>query len=228
MTFDDGLDDTRGPMRRQERGTAWPISSASGCRPTSSRLTVRTSSWPKPGSRTLVVFEEAAGTSCRLHPLERPKFGDLLTYARPGDTVHISEMFRLVRGTGHIVDILDVLHRDQVACASRRRVLRHGPHRPPPADRRAAVHREVHGADPRRRRRTPARPPTGADLRRTAGCRGQGQQGRTPPRPCRRDDHRRAHRLPGGPVHRRLGPRAQRQPRRRAHRRRRSSARARR
>ncbi|TKA06385.1 recombinase family protein [Actinacidiphila oryziradicis] len=62
-----------------------------------------------------VVFEEEAGTSSRLHPLERPKFGDLLTYARPGDTVHISEMFRLVRGTGHILDVLDVLHRDQVA-----------------------------------------------------------------------------------------------------------------
>lgn len=62
-----------------------------------------------------VVFEEIAGTSSRLHPLERPKFGDLLTYARPGDTVHISEMFRLVRGTGHILDVLDVLHREQVA-----------------------------------------------------------------------------------------------------------------
>ncbi|SFY41678.1 recombinase family protein [Streptomyces atratus] len=51
----------------------------------------------------------------RLHPLERPKFGELLTYARPGDTVHISEMFRLVRGTGHILDVLDVLHRDRLA-----------------------------------------------------------------------------------------------------------------
>ncbi|MFF7594557.1 hypothetical protein ACFZDJ_12105 [Streptomyces sp. NPDC007896] len=39
----------------------------------------------------------------------------MLTYARPGDTVHISEMFRLVRGTGHILDVLDVLHGDQVA-----------------------------------------------------------------------------------------------------------------
>lgn len=62
-----------------------------------------------------VVFEEESGTSSRLHPLERPKFGDLLTYARPGDTVHISEMFRLVRGTGHILDVLDVLHRDRLA-----------------------------------------------------------------------------------------------------------------
>ncbi|MEL5953488.1 recombinase family protein [Streptomyces sp. CLV115] len=59
-----------------------------------------------------VVFEEHAGTSSRLHPLERPKFGELLAYARPGDTVHISEMFRLVRSTGHV---LDVLHRDRLA-----------------------------------------------------------------------------------------------------------------
>ncbi|MGW7257361.1 hypothetical protein [Streptomyces sp. NPDC054834] len=29
--------------------------------------------------------------------------------------MHISEMFRLVRGTGHILDVIDVLHRDQVA-----------------------------------------------------------------------------------------------------------------
>jgi DNA invertase Pin-like site-specific DNA recombinase len=62
-----------------------------------------------------VVFEEQAGTSSRLNPSERPKFSELLTYARLGDTVHISEMFRLVRGTGHILDVLDVLHRDQVA-----------------------------------------------------------------------------------------------------------------
>ncbi|MEU5030717.1 recombinase family protein [Streptomyces milbemycinicus] len=62
-----------------------------------------------------VVFEEPPGTSSRLHPLQRPKFGELLVYARPGDTVHISEMFRLVRGTGHILDVLDVLHRDRLA-----------------------------------------------------------------------------------------------------------------
>ncbi|MGW8767460.1 recombinase family protein [Streptomyces sp. NPDC055815] len=62
-----------------------------------------------------MVFEEDPGTSSRRHPLQRPKFGELLTYARPGDTVHISGMFRLVRGTGHILDVLDVLHRDQVA-----------------------------------------------------------------------------------------------------------------
>ncbi|MDT0347750.1 recombinase family protein [Streptomyces litchfieldiae] len=62
-----------------------------------------------------VVFEEEAGTSSRLHPLQRPKFRALLDYARPGDTVHISEMFRLVRGTQHILDVLDVLHRDRLA-----------------------------------------------------------------------------------------------------------------
>ncbi|MFI9423440.1 recombinase family protein [Streptomyces achromogenes] len=62
-----------------------------------------------------VVFEEDPGTSSRLHPLQRPKFRALLDYARPGDTVHISEMFRLVRGTGHILDVLDVLHRDRLA-----------------------------------------------------------------------------------------------------------------
>ncbi|KND30927.1 recombinase family protein [Streptomyces acidiscabies] len=62
-----------------------------------------------------VTFEEDPGTSSRLHPLQRPKFGELLTYARPGDTVHISEMFRLVRGTQHILDVLDVLHRDRLA-----------------------------------------------------------------------------------------------------------------
>ncbi|MFE0732973.1 recombinase family protein [Streptomyces antibioticus] len=62
-----------------------------------------------------VVFEEDPGTSSRLHPLQRPKFSELLTYARPGDTVHISEMFRLVRGNQHILDVLDVLHRDRLA-----------------------------------------------------------------------------------------------------------------
>ncbi|MGW3563792.1 recombinase family protein [Streptomyces sp. NPDC000941] len=62
-----------------------------------------------------VTFEEESGTSSRLHPLERPKFGELLTYARPGDTVHISEMFRLVRGTQHILDVLDVLHAGRLA-----------------------------------------------------------------------------------------------------------------
>ena len=102
-------------MRPPQRGAAWPTWSTSGCRPTSSRPTSRTSSFTEAGIEDPVVFEEEAGTSSRLHPLERPKFGELLTYARPGDTVHISEMFRLVRGTGHILDVLDVLHRDRLA-----------------------------------------------------------------------------------------------------------------
>ncbi|MEU9241740.1 recombinase family protein [Streptomyces sp. NPDC048385] len=49
-----------------------------------------------------VTFEEDPGTSSRLHPLQRPQFGELLTYARPG-------------GTQHILDVLDVLHRDRLA-----------------------------------------------------------------------------------------------------------------
>ncbi|MER6331935.1 recombinase family protein [Streptomyces sp. NPDC001034] len=67
------------------------------------------------GIENPVVFEEDSGTSSRLHPLQRPKFRELLDYARPGDTVHISEMFRLVRGTSHILDVLDVLHHDRLA-----------------------------------------------------------------------------------------------------------------
>ncbi|MFF7339702.1 recombinase family protein [Streptomyces sp. NPDC008163] len=62
-----------------------------------------------------VFFEEDPGTSSRLHPLQRPRLGELLTYARPGDTVHISEMFRLVHGNQHILDVLDVLHCDRLA-----------------------------------------------------------------------------------------------------------------
>ncbi|MFD7116222.1 hypothetical protein ACFWAA_04035 [Streptomyces sp. NPDC059922] len=61
----------------------------------------------------LTGFDDGQGPI--LHPLQRPKFRDLLTYARPGDTVHISGMFRLVRGTGHIPGVLDVLHREQLA-----------------------------------------------------------------------------------------------------------------
>ncbi|WP_404953521.1 recombinase family protein [Streptomyces sp. 147326] len=41
------------------------------------------------GIEAPVVFEEQAGTSSRLHPLERPRFGELLAYARPGDAVYI-------------------------------------------------------------------------------------------------------------------------------------------
>ncbi|MFJ4840180.1 recombinase family protein [Streptomyces sp. NPDC088746] len=49
------------------------------------------------------------------HPFQRPNFRELLTHARPGDHLHISAMFRLLRGTGHILDVLDVLHRDRLA-----------------------------------------------------------------------------------------------------------------
>ena len=77
------------------------------------------------GMEDAIPFEEEAGTSSRLHPLQRPKFGELPAYARPGDTVRISEMFRLVRGTGPILDVLNVLHRDRSHPAyPRRRVLR--------------------------------------------------------------------------------------------------------
>ncbi|MEU9504459.1 recombinase family protein [Streptomyces sp. NPDC048196] len=62
-----------------------------------------------------IFFEEEADTSSRLHPLQRTKFGELLAYSRPGDTVHISQMFRLVRGTQHILDVLDVLHTGRLA-----------------------------------------------------------------------------------------------------------------
>ncbi|MEW2572998.1 hypothetical protein [Streptomyces sp. NPDC047070] len=41
------------------------------------------------GIEDLVVFEEGLGTSSRLHPLQRPKIRELLTYARPGDTKHV-------------------------------------------------------------------------------------------------------------------------------------------
>lgn len=61
-----------------------------------------------------VVLEEDPGTSSRLHPpaAEVPRTAHLRTAGR--HRAH-SEMFRLVRGTGRILDVLDVLHRDQVA-----------------------------------------------------------------------------------------------------------------
>ncbi|MFI6002035.1 hypothetical protein ACIA98_16760 [Streptomyces sp. NPDC051366] len=57
-----------------------------------------------------------------------------------GRTVHISEMFRLVRGTQHILDVLDVLHTSRLAL-------------------------RIHDAafSPRSRRRTPARAMTGCE-----------------------------------------------------------------
>ncbi|MFI1711782.1 TetR/AcrR family transcriptional regulator C-terminal domain-containing protein [Streptomyces griseoruber] len=107
-----GFDDRQGPILRTERGPRWRTWSTSGSRPTSRPAE------PRPGrgrDRGPGRFEEEAGTPGRLHPLQRPKSGKLLDYARPGDTVHISEMFRLVRGTGHILDVLDILHRDRLA-----------------------------------------------------------------------------------------------------------------
>lgn len=69
--------------------------------------------------QNLVLAE--AGASSRLHPLQRTKSGELLTYARPGDTVHVSEMFRLVRGTRgtrHILDVRTSRTRTASPCAS--------------------------------------------------------------------------------------------------------------
>ncbi|WP_328904675.1 recombinase family protein (plasmid) [Streptomyces sp. NBC_00441] len=90
---------------------------------------------------------------------ERPEFGELLTYARPGDSVHISEMFRLVRGNQHILDVLDVLHRDRLALrihdgafSAMDLAARH----PRAGELLSTVKFMV---QPRRRRRTPARPP---------------------------------------------------------------------
>ncbi|MER5218685.1 recombinase family protein [Streptomyces sp. NPDC002838] len=53
------------------------------------------------GIDTPVAFEEEAGTSSRLHPLKRPKFGELLTYARPGDTVHLRDVPPRTRHRAH-------------------------------------------------------------------------------------------------------------------------------
>ncbi|MFC9227846.1 recombinase family protein [Streptomyces decoyicus] len=173
-----------------------------------------------------IPFEEEAGTSSRLHPLQRPKFGELLAYARPGDTVHISEMFRLVRGTGHILDALDVLHRDRLALH-----IHDGAFSAMDLTARHTRTGELLSTvkfmvQTRRRRRTPARPPTGTDLRRAAGRRGQGQQGWTPPG-CHGSEGRRCtRRIPGRPIHRWPGPRPPHQPRRHPYRCRRPPARA--
>ncbi|MFF3257321.1 recombinase family protein [Actinacidiphila glaucinigra] len=102
-------------MRRQKRGTACQSRLQEGV----DRSAVHRPSGPlvlaEAGIEDPIAFEEDPGTSSRLHPLQLPKFRELLTYARPGDTVHTSEMFRLVRGNQHILDVLEVLHRDQLA-----------------------------------------------------------------------------------------------------------------
>ncbi|MCR3739031.1 hypothetical protein BS35_001575 [Actinomadura glauciflava] len=133
-----------------------------------------------------VHFEEQADTSSRLHPLQRPALRDeLLAYARAGDTAHISEMFHLVRGNQHILDVLEFLHaRPSRPAHPRRRALRHGPHRPPPPHRRTAVHGQVPGPNPYVHRRTPTRPALGDDLRRTARRPSRGQLARPPTPPA--------------------------------------------
>lgn len=158
-----------------------------------------------------VTFEEEAGD---LHPLQRPKFGELLAYAQPGDIVHISEMFRLVRGTQHILDVLDVLHTGRLALrihdgafSAMDLTARH----PRTGELLSTVKFMVQTLAAARR--TPAR----TDLRRATGRRGQGQQGRPPPGHQDRQDRCRPYRLPERPIHHRPGPRARRQPRRRPH-----------
>lgn len=103
------------PCNQEVRGASNPIRSEKRVSTDQQSTARQNLVLDEAGIEDPVVFEEDPGTSSRLHPLQRPKFRELLTYARPGDTVHISEMFRLVRGTGHILDVLDVLHREQVA-----------------------------------------------------------------------------------------------------------------
>lgn len=105
----------------------------------------------------------AAPTSSRLHPLQQPKFGELHLSAA-GWTVHVFEVLRLVRGTSHIVDVLDVLHRDRLALCIHDGAFsamdlsaRH----PRTGELLSTV--TFNGPDPRRRRRTPV----GADVRLT-------------------------------------------------------------
>lgn len=55
------------------------------------------------------TFSDPA-TSSRMTPTSRQGFSELMTYVREGDTVHISEMFRLVRSVRDILDVLDLFH----------------------------------------------------------------------------------------------------------------------
>lgn len=87
-----------------------------------------------------------------VHPLERPKVGEPLAYARPGDTVHISEMFRRSpAGT----ELRRAAGRRANGYNGRRRPARHG------------------RDDRRRTRRVPGRPgsarPVGAEASMTSG-----------------------------------------------------------
>ncbi len=76
------------------------------------------------------------------------KFGELLTYARPGaPRAHLRDVLPRARQPAHPRHPRSPAPRPAHPAHPRLRVLRDGPHRPPPAHRRAAVHREIHGAD---------------------------------------------------------------------------------
>lgn len=198
----DSLGRAHSPAGGHERGAHRPVSGAAGRRSRRRRAHHREAPRAaRPGPLGLLLLRPCPGR----RRLQRPNFGELLTYARPGGAVYISEMFPLVRGYQHILDVLEVLDRNLLA-------LRIHDGAFPVMDLTARHPRS--GADPRRRLRSPA----GADLRRASRRRSQGQQGQTPPSPRGRHDHNHAHRLPRRPVHRRPGPRAQRRPRRRTHR----------
>ncbi|WP_251067203.1 recombinase family protein [Streptomyces sp. ISL-36] len=158
------------------------------------------------------LFEEEVGISRRLHP-ERPKFGELLAYARPGDTVHIFEMFRLVRGTGHILDWLDVLQsRPGGAAHPRPGVLRdHLTARPPRSGELLPTAKfmvpTLAAADELQRDLQRELTYDGLRAARPRATRA----GADPPSPPRRPVP--SHRVPGGPVHRGPRPRPRRQPR---------------
>ncbi|MER6029915.1 recombinase family protein [Streptomyces sp. NPDC001851] len=160
-----------------------------------------------------VVFEEDGGPSSRLRLLQRPKFRVLLDHARPDDTVHVSEMFRLVRGTGRILDVLDALHRDRLALrihdgafSTMDLTARH----PRTGELLSTVKFTV---------RTLAaagelqREPTYDGLRAAEANGSKG--GRGPAVPA--GNRRRTHRVPGRPLHRRPRPRPRRRPRRDPH-----------
>ncbi|MFI1948586.1 recombinase family protein [Streptomyces virginiae] len=55
------------------------------------------------------TFSDPA-TSSRISPLGRSEFKALMSVVNPGDTIHISEMFRLVRSVRDLHDVLELLH----------------------------------------------------------------------------------------------------------------------
>ncbi|MEV0037705.1 hypothetical protein [Streptomyces sp. NPDC050804] len=138
-------------------------------------------------------------------------------------------MFRLVRGTGHILDVLDVLHREQVALPIRDGAFsamdltaRHPRTGELLSTVKFMVQTLAAAGEPQR------------DLQRELtydGLRAAEAKGSKGGRRPARGDHedlRRAHRVPGRPLHRRPRPRPRRQPRRDPHGRRRPPARPRR